>query len=150
MKKSLLVAAIVGLLALAPQAGKASDEFTPLLSFIDGKDINDKGVRYYLSIRCASLYAYFAGLMQDRDANTSKAYTDSAMGLLEAAALNSYSTNNDMEKSFTYAQETLKEIFDVYAATSKKQYTLKGTYITPVIDSDMQVCKIIAEKTLAK
>ena len=150
MKKSLLVVATVGLLALAPQAGKASDEFTPLLSFIDGKDINDKGVRYYLSIRCASLYAYFVGLMQDRDANTSKAYTDSAMGLLEAAALNSYSTNNDMEKSFTYAQETLKEIFDVYAATSKKQYTLKGTYITPVIDSDMQVCKITANKTLTK
>ena len=100
-----------GLLALAPQAGKASDEFTPLLSFIDGKDINDKGVRYYLSIRCASLYAYFAGLMQDRDANTSKAYTDSAMGLLEAAALNSYSTNNDMEKSFTYAQRNAERDF---------------------------------------
>ena len=65
MKINLLAAFAFGLLALTTQARKASDEFTPLLSFIDGKDINDKGVRYYLSIRCASLYAYFAGLMQD-------------------------------------------------------------------------------------
>lgn len=150
MKKSLLVAATAGLLALAPQAGKASDEFAPLLSFIDGKDINDKGVQYYLSIRCASLYVYLAGLIQDQDANTSKAYLASATGLLEAAALNSNSTNNDMKKSFTYAQETLKEILDVYAATSKKHYALKGAYITPVIGSDMKVCQIIASKTLAK
>ena len=39
---------------------KASDEFTPLLSYIDGKDINDKGVQYCLSIRCASLKDFLA------------------------------------------------------------------------------------------
>ena len=147
MKKNLIVALTASFLTLVPQAGKAADEFATLLNFVEGKDLNDKGVQYYLSIRCASLYAYFSALMQGQDPKTSNAYANTAMALLEAAAINSYSTNKDMEKSFTYAQETLREIFDVYAAASKKQYNLKGTYITPVIDSDMPVCKVIAENT---
>lgn len=137
------------ILLSAPPA-KASDTIVPLVEYLEKHELSDKGVHYYLSVRCASLHAYFAALMQDRDANAAKGFTDSAMGLLEVAALNSYQDTNDMEKSFNYAKNTLGEMFDVYNSMSKKHYNLSGSYITPTIDSDMEICKVIAESALSK
>ena len=128
-----------------------SDEMISIEKYLSDKDPKNYNM-FYLLVRCSSLQQFFGTITFEKNPKLSEKLANRAVEFsLTATKYDSSNSSRTFEQSARNVLSSVEEIFNIYLADGKKNWTKTGSYyLGSYIDNDRKFCDETYKKFVTK